>query len=109
MIELALVFRTNAALSPEQLAQRREAVGAWALRLRSEGTIQRSFLLREGGTRIEPERVVPVAAIGEIAAVTIVQATDLEAAIELARSFPGLAYGTTVEVRALEPSPFRPE
>lgn len=39
---------------------------------------------------------------------TIIQAADLDAALGLAKSFPGLGFGTAVELRALKPLPVPP-
>lgn len=70
------------------------------------GTIRKSILLEEDGAAIALDRsITPLNRDGAVVAVTLIQAADLDAAIEIAKSFPGIAFGTTVEVRAVKPLP----
>ena len=52
--------------------------------------------------RLVDERQTSEPDATDLAAVLIVTARDLEAATALARSHPGLAYGTRIEVRPVK-------
>jgi hypothetical protein len=108
MHDYALVFRTRS-LPPEEVARRAPLVRDWAVALRERGTLRASTLLEDEGVAVAPDgSTTPVLADGAVAALTVIQAADLAAAVALAKTFPGLAFGTTVEVRPVRPLPGPP-
>ena len=46
--------------------------------------------------------MTPVSADGAVGAVLVIAAQDLDAAVTLAKTHPGLAYGTEIEVRPVK-------
>lgn len=106
----ALVFRAAPrTLSPDELQKRKAAAIAWALPLRDSGVLVQTVLLADGGAGVASDgAVAPLAPTGAIAAFTVVRAVDLAAAVALARSHPGLSFGTTIEVRPVQPLPPTP-
>jgi hypothetical protein len=109
MHEFAFLFRTSPGLTPDQLARRAVAVRDWALALRKAGGFRSTSLFEDQGTIIAPGGALrPMATEGAVAAVLIVEAADFAAALELAKTHPGLAFGTSIEVRAVKPLPAPP-
>jgi hypothetical protein len=109
MHEYALLFRSRRAVTPEQAARRAAAVRAWAIALRDSGKFRSSTLLDDDGLTIGLDHgVTPLPADGAVAGMTVVAVPDRAAAIELAKSFPGLDFGTEVELRAVKPLPGAP-
>jgi hypothetical protein len=110
MSEYVLIFRTGTrTLSADEQARRATAARAWALPLRDRGTLVQTTLMAEDGVTIGTDRsTAPLVAAGSVAAISLVQASDLASAVELARSHPGLEYGSTVEVRPTKPLPGPP-
>ena len=109
MHEFGLLFRTRNDLPPDQLARRAALVREWAIGLRQRGIFRSTSLFEDTGVGIAPDgTAAPIAPEGAVAGVTVIVAADLTSAIELARGFPGLPFGTTVEVRALKPLPGGP-
>ena len=106
--DFALVFRTRA-LPPEEVARRAPLVRDWAIALRERGTLQTSTLLADEGVAIGADGATsPVVVDGAVAALTVIRAADLPAAVAVAKTFPGLSFGTTVEVRPVKPPPGPP-
>ena len=109
MPDFALVFRSRSDLDPEQVARRGAAVRAWAIALRERGPLRQPYLFAPEGLLFteapEPTAIEPA---GTVSGVTIIVADDHDAAIAIARSFPGIAFGTSVELRALAPLPLAP-
>lgn len=102
MKEFALLFRQGTRkLSPEEQKQRGEKVAAWAIDLSNKEVLTFSRLLGEDIRQTSAnEKNAPVAAF------TLVRAENLEEAFNLAKTFPGIEYGVSVEVReATQPGP----
>jgi hypothetical protein len=109
MPEFALLFRLTRTLPPDEIARRAAAVRDWAIALRGKGTIRDAILFEDAGYAIAADRsAAPMVADRAVAGVTIIQAADLDAALAIAKIFPGLPFGTTVELRALKPLPAPP-
>lgn len=109
MHEFGLLFRTNDNLPPDQLARRAKLVRDWAIHLRETGVFRSTALFESTGVGIGPGgKPAPIVPDGAVAGVTVIQAADFDAAVKVAQTFPGLAFGTTVEVRALKPLPGGP-
>ncbi|MCI0674111.1 MAG: hypothetical protein L0Y64_26995 [Myxococcaceae bacterium] len=103
MQEFALLFRPTRAITTDELPRRNAAAREWALALQRNGTLLRASPLEEGGASVTEGGVTPVAHDSAVASVLIVHATDLGAAVELAKGHPGLAFGTHIEVRPVKP------
>jgi hypothetical protein len=109
MPEFAFLFRSRANLPPDQLARRGALVRDWALALRASGAFRYTSLLDDGGLVMSPDRTVKdLTPQGAVGAVLIVEAADLAAATALARTHPGLEYGTEIEIRPVKPLPVAP-
>jgi hypothetical protein len=104
MPEFAFLFRSRADLTPDQLARRGAAVRDWALALRASGAFRHTSVLEDGGLILSSDRTVKdLTAQGAVGAVLVVEAADLAAATALARTHPGLEYGTEIEIRRVKP------
>lgn len=112
MPEFAFLYYPSPAprtLTPEEAAQRLARVRAWAFGNRDRGVLAQAILFEDAGAVLAPDRTLsPVDVPREIPAISIIRARDLEAALEIARSHPGLDYGSTIHVRPMKPSPFGP-
>lgn len=109
MPEFAFLFRSRADLSPAQVARRGAIVRDWALALRASGAFRHTSVLEDSGLVLSPDRSVKdLTPQGAIGAVLVVEATDLAAATALARTHPGLDYGTEIEIRPVKPLPVAP-
>lgn len=109
MFDFVLIFRSRPrALTPDELARRQAAAIAWAQPLREHGTLVQSILVADDGVAIAADGTSTEVGAGAIAAITVIRASDLEAATALARRHPGLAFGTSVEVRPVKPLPTLP-
>lgn len=111
MPEFALIYRTGTRLlTPAEREQRRASVRAWALDHRARGVLGTAVLFGDAGAVLAPDGAqqpaTVIAAPGTVAAVSVIHATDLAAAIAIAKTHPGLAFGTEVEVReTTQPAP----
>jgi hypothetical protein len=112
MSEYLLLFRGthwHQSLSAEEIRKNLERFTAWFERLQREGKIKSGLPLVHTGKIVSGRNAVvdgPFAESKEaIAGFFIIQAENLEAAVESAKECPGLDYGQTVEVRpiAFEP------
>jgi hypothetical protein len=108
MSEYLLLFRgTNwhQSLSAEEIRENLERFTAWFERLQREGKIKSGLPLVHTGKIVSGRNAVvdgPFAESKEaIAGFFIIQAENLEAAVESAKGCPGLDYGQTVEVRPI--------
>jgi hypothetical protein len=109
MPEFAFLYRVTRQVSPDEAARRAAAVQQWAIALSKREVIRQAFLFADTGVSIDPDGgVTPIASDGAVGGVTIVRANDMGAATALARTFPGIPFGTAVEVRAVEALPAPP-
>ncbi len=102
MHEFAFIFRVTRPVDPAALPQRNTAARDWALARRSEGVLRNASPLEDGGALVTQAAVKPLAADHPVGAVLVVAAANLDAAVALAKTHPGLAYGTEIEVRPLK-------
>jgi hypothetical protein len=107
-----LVFRNtgwHSALSPEEIRQNMARFTEWYERLNIAGQFKSGGPLAHSGKTLAGRNAVmdgPFAESKEaIAGFFVIQAASLDEAVEVARDCPGLAYGQTVEVRAIVPEP----
>ena len=103
-LEFALLFRSSTPLDSDVLRHRNQAARDWALALRRDGTLHYATPLEDVG--------VVVSANGESAvnqdnppvlSVLVIRAASLDAAVALAKTHPGLAFGTQIELRPVKP------
>ena len=102
MPEFAFIFRPTRPVAPADLPKRNAAARAWALARRDEGIVKTASPLEDGGVVVRQQAVTPVPADGAVGAVLVIAAQDLDAAVTLAKTHPGLAYGTEIEVRPVK-------
>ncbi len=102
MHEFAFIFRPTRAVDPATLPQRNSAAREWALARRSEGTLSSGNPLEEAGAVVSQAAVKALAGEHPVAAVLVLQCANLDAAVALAKTHPGLAYGTEIEVRPVK-------
>jgi hypothetical protein len=100
MPTFALLFRASAQLAPDELAHRNAAARDWALARQHDGVLRFPAPLDDVGYAVTRDGVAPSRA--DIAAVLIIEAPDLDAAVALARTHPGLAYGTEIDVHPVK-------
>ena len=103
MREFAFLFRATRPVAPEDLPRRNTAARDWALARRDEGSLSSASPLEDESVTIAAEGVSRPADAQPVAAVLVIRAHDLEAAVTLARTHPGLAFGTQIEVRPVKP------
>jgi hypothetical protein len=105
MPEFAIFFRTGPRpLSDDELARRAAAVRAWVNDANQRGVLDHPHLLDDAGVVVASDRsAAPIVREGALATVLIVRAADLDAAVAVARSHPGLDFGSSAEVRPLKP------
>jgi hypothetical protein len=96
-------------LSAEEIRKNLERFTAWSEKLRREGIVKTGLpLVHEGKIVTGTNAVVdgPFAESKEaIAGLFIIQADNVEDAVETAKGCPGLDYGQTVEVRPIGSEP----
>ncbi len=102
MHEFAFIFRPTRALDPEALPRRNNAARDWAIARRREGTLLAASPLEAEGMKVKQDGVTRLADSHAVASVLVIQTKDLSAAVALAQSHPGLAYGTEIEVRPVK-------
>ena len=103
MHEFAFIFRPTRAVDPAMLPQRNAAARDWALARRSDGTLRSANPLEDAGAVVAQAAVRPLATEHAVAAVLVLELPNLEAAVALAKTHPGLNYGTEIEVRQVKP------
>lgn len=102
MHEFAFIFRPTRAVDPASLPRRNAAAREWALARRSEGTLRSGSPLEDSGAVVTQAAVKPLASEHAVAAVLVLELGDLDAALALAKTHPGLSYGTEIEVRPVK-------
>ncbi len=102
MHEFAFIFRSGRAVDPASLPKRNAAARAWALARHSEGSLRRGSPLEDTGAVVTQAAVKPLANEHAVAAVLVLELATLDAAVALAKTHPGLTYGTEIEVRPVK-------
>lgn len=105
MKEFAILFRASRDVSPDDLPRRNAAAREWALALRKDGTLRNAAPLEDDGVIVTQSGVSPSTRDDAVAAVLVVQANDLDSVVTLVKGHPGLAYGSTIEVRPVKATP----
>jgi len=107
MKHFALLYREGARpLSPVEQKRRAEEVRAWAVRTNKQGHQLDSRIFQKDGHTLARARSGKNA---PVIAVTFLDARDLEEAVRIAQTHPGLQYGVTIEVREWTAPPTPPE
>ncbi|MCD6049030.1 MAG: hypothetical protein K0Q55_433 [Verrucomicrobia bacterium] len=93
-------------LSPEQIQQVMSQTMAWFERLHQQGQVKAGQPLDAAGRTVSGKKAVVsdgpfVESKEAIGGYLIVQAASLDEAAAIARTFPNLAYGSSIEVRPL--------
>jgi hypothetical protein len=114
--EYLLLFRNNAwyqDLAPEVIEECMNRFTAWADQLSKEGKLKSGGPLETIGKTLTSRNVVTDGPFAEskeaVAGFFVIEAANLEAAVEIANGCPGLEVGQTVEVRAFTTEPFKNE
>lgn len=102
MHEFAFLFRTDHVPPAADLARRNAAARDWALARRADGSLRSASPLEDAGAVVGARGVTAVSADHPVASVLVIAAENLEAAVTLAKGHPGLAFGTTIEVRPVK-------
>src|SRR5204862_5907068 len=102
MKSFALLFRPTRVLEPVEAARRNDAARAWAFARRDEGSLQHATPFEEEGVRVTLDDLRSVDVLGTVGAVLILQAPDIAAAVELAKTHPGLPYGVEIDIRPVK-------
>lgn len=103
MHDFVFIFRAGQTAAGADLAKRNAAARDWALARRADGTLRAASPLEDEGAVITARGVAPVSNDHAVASVLVIAAHDLNAAVALAQGHPGLAFGTSIEVRPVKP------
>jgi hypothetical protein len=96
------LFRPTRSLDPAEAARRNDAARAWALARRDDGSLRTASPLEDEGVRVSRDDLRSLDRFGTVAAVLVIEAEDIAAAVALARTHPGLAYGVEIDVRPVK-------
>jgi len=102
MAVFAFLYRPTRSLTEAELVERAQRIRAWALALRESGQILVVSAFDEGAHVLKHGGDIINTGDSSLAGCTLVNADNLDAALALAREFPGRAYGTDVEVRPVK-------
>lgn len=102
MAVFALLYHPIRSLTEAELAERARRIRTWALALREAGQILVVSAFDDGACTLKHEGGVIDARDSTLAGCTLVNAENLTDALALAGEFPGRAFGTDVEVRAVK-------
>lgn len=105
MHEYAFLFRTGQVLAAADLARRNAAARDWALARRTEGTLRAAHPFEDAGAVVSAEGSAAVSPDHPVASVLVIAAESLDAATRLAKTHPGLPFGTTIEIRSVKTVP----
>jgi hypothetical protein len=102
MQQFVLIFRQGIAkqLSPEEQNQRSEEIRSWARKWIEEGYSFDPRKLSQDAYRIDPDGNGHVAEEKPIINLLFLRAKDFDDAVRIAKTHPGVRYGTLIEVRA---------
>jgi len=102
MKHYALIFHTsNRTLTPEERKQRQVEISAWAKRVTDMGITLDPRALGETAANLsgEGDKIVSHDGSGDSTFLVFVDSQNRDQAVDVARTHPGLHYGTSVEVR----------
>ena len=102
MPDFAFLFRAGRTLDDDEVKTRNVAARAWAIENTSNGVITYAAPLEDHGMLVASKTAEPLPPTGTVLSVLVVQAASFEEAVELAKSHPGQAFGTEIEVRPLK-------
>jgi hypothetical protein len=98
----AFLYRATRHLTDAELAERTQVVPAWTLAQRDAGRVVAVSVFGDETRLLKTDDSLGDAAPPLLAGCTLVNARDMDDALALARQFPGRAFGTEVEVRAVK-------
>lgn len=98
----AFLYRATRPLTEAELAERARVVPPWALAQREAGRVVAVSVFGDEVALLKTDGSLADAASPPLAGCTLVNARDMDDALALARQFPGRAFGTEVEVRAVK-------
>jgi hypothetical protein len=98
----AFLYRATRPLTETELAERSRVVPVWTLAQREAGRVVAVSVFGDEARLLRADDSLADAAIPLLAGCTLVNARDMDDALALARQFPGRAFGTEVEVRAVK-------
>jgi hypothetical protein len=110
MAEFILIFRPTRPTSATDLPARNAGARAWVIACREAGTLRAACPLEDAssGIVVSDAGLLPVSPAGAIASVLVIDAADLDGAVQIAKSYPNLAFGSQIEVRPVRPTAPRP-
>jgi hypothetical protein len=104
MTQFVFIFRQGAReLSPEQLNRRADEIKAWAVAVNKEGPKLDPRALSQEIYRIAPEDESGAKGERLVTNLLFLEASDFDAAVEIAKTHPGMRYGGNIEVRTWAP------
>jgi hypothetical protein len=102
MAVFAFLYRPTRSLTALELTERARRIREWALALREVGQVLVVSAFEETACMLTRDGAVDESHESALAGCTLVSVADLPAALDLARGFPGRAFGTEVEIRAVK-------
>ena len=114
--EYLFLFRNNAwyqDLTPVELEEAMNRINAWFEKVNREGKVKGGSALAVAGKTVTGTQIVTDGPFAEskeaVAGFFVMEAENLEEAVEIAKGCPGLEFGQTVEVRAFASDAFENE
>ncbi|KAA2239335.1 hypothetical protein F0L74_24325 [Chitinophaga agrisoli] len=107
MQEFILLIRQNDTTPEDALQQRSRLIDQWSQEQAQQGSYITAHTFWDYGYTIHPiegtprRKVAPVSGDAEICGYVIIQTGTIREAAEIAKTWPGLDYGDSVEVREL--------
>lgn len=110
MKHFVIIYRqTPKQFSEEEQKRRADEVRAWALGTNQEGHRLDGRILQKDARTLAPASGASTPNNGDpVIAISFLDARDLEEAMQVAQTHPGLKYGVAIEVREWEPPPVPP-
>jgi hypothetical protein len=102
MKHFVLLFRQGRALSEEEQKRRGEEIKVWAAHAIAEGWNPEPHALGKESYHLGPEgesASAQTSGDGLILVLLFIEASDFKEAVAIAKSHPGIRYGSSVEVR----------
>lgn len=98
----AFLYRSTRPLTDIELAERSRVVPPWALAQREAGRVVAVCVFDDEAAVLAPDDARGETTDSSLVGCTLVNALDMDDALQLARQFPGRAFGTEVQVRPVK-------